>query len=159
MKKPFILLVIISAVFLSESFAQDSGSGSTYTNAIGIKFYPAGISFKHFLSGNNAVEGIGYFYNRGTRITGLYEIHNDLPGVDVEGLKWYVGPGAHIGFINSNYGGGFSLGVDGVLGLDYKVAEAPINVSLDIQPALELGSYSGPNRLNIWGGVGVRYTF
>lgn len=159
MKNLIVILLALLSFTISNSYAQDSGSGSSYKNAIGIKFYPAGVSFKHFLSGNNAIEGIGYFYNRGTRITGLYEIHNDLPGLEVEGLKWYVGPGAHIGFINSNYGGGFSLGVDGVLGLDYKVAEAPINVSVDIQPALELGSYSGSNRLNVWGGIGIRYTF
>ena len=51
--------------------------------------------------------------------------------------------------------GSLSIGVDGVLGLDYKFSGAPINVSLDINPYLELNH----PYLDIWGGLGVRYTF
>lgn len=158
MKKAVIIVFPIIFLFGLKSNAQDNSSESnSYVNAVGIKFYPGGITFKHFINTKNAVEGLGYFYNRGTRITALYEIHNDLPSL--EGLRWYVGPGAHVGYFNHNYGGGIALGVDGVLGLDYKVSEAPINLSLDVQPTLDLGSYSGANRLSIWGGIGIRYTF
>ena len=154
MKKTTLILFLFSILFVGSIKAQ---TGSSYTNAVGIKFYPGGITFKHFLNEKNALEGIGYFYSRGTRITGLYEIN--YPISEVEGLKWYIGPGAHLGFFNSNNGGGVSLGVDGVLGLDYKIAEAPLNISLDIQPALELANSKTDNRLNVWGGIGIRYTF
>ena len=57
---------------------------------------------KHFFNGgNNAGELIGYFYKDGFRLTGLYEIHGDINGAP--GLKWYVGPGAHIGFYDAGY--------------------------------------------------------
>ena len=49
--------------------------------------------------GNNAGELIGYFWKLGARFTGLYEIHGNL--ADAAGLKWYIGPGVHIGFYNT----------------------------------------------------------
>jgi hypothetical protein len=38
------------------------------------------------------------------------------------------------------YRGG-AVGIDGVLGLDYKFNGAPINMSLDWQPSFEFGDY------------------
>lgn len=96
-----------------------------------------------------------YFWNKGTRVTGLYEIHGDIAGA--EGLKWYVGPGAHLAFYNSNYGGGAVIGVDGVLGLDYKIKGIPLNISFDWNPNVDFGSTNGFNAGA--GGLGIRYTF
>jgi hypothetical protein len=124
---------------------------------LGLKFYPTGVTLKHFLTGNHALEGIGYFYNYGTRITGLYEIYGDIN--NAPGLRWYIGPGAHVGFYNTKYGGGSSAGVDGVLGLDYKVTNAPLNLSLDWQPSFEFGDNFNNGFSGGWGGFGVRYTF
>ena len=157
MVKRSLIVLFACVLFLGSKAQKAIADGLDYTNAIGVKFYPAGISFKHFIDGKNAVEGLGYFYNRGARFTALYEIHNDISALD--GLKWYLGPGAHVGAFNSKYGGGVALGLDGVLGLDYKFADAPINVSLDFQPSFELLNYYGDNRLTIWGGIGVRYVF
>jgi hypothetical protein len=36
-----------------------------------------------------------------------------------------------------------TIGIDGVLGLDYKFNGAPINVSIDWQPSFEFGDYVG----------------
>lgn len=136
--------------------------GSSYETAVGVKFWPGALSIKHFTSDNRALEGLANFWTNGFRFTGLYEIHGDIEGA--EGLKWYVGPGAHIGWYNGDWhrgdnyyhDGGFSLGVDGVLGLDYKFNGAPIAVSLDVQPFLELINHP---YLGVWGGLGIRYTF
>jgi hypothetical protein len=95
---------------------------------------------------------------------GLYEFHYDIEGAP--GLKWYIGPGAHLGFYNDRYydrryyngdGSGSYVGLDGVLGLDYKFDQAPINLSLDWQPSFEFGVNRG--FIGSWGGLGVRYTF
>lgn len=132
--------------------------GGNYKTAVGIKFWDgAGISFKTFIIPKNAVEVIGYFNRFGTRITGLYEIHKNLEGAP--GLKKYVGPGAHFSFYNYKgyYGDKAIAGVDGVLGLDYKVRRAPLNLSLDWQPSLELADGRGFS--GSWGGFGIRYTF
>ena len=158
MKKTLCLLLVITTLFTLNASAQSMGS--SYQTAVGIKFWPGAISVKHFIAGNTALEGLGNFWDRGFRFTGLYEIHGDIN--DVEGLKWYVGPGAHLGWYNGTYyhghdygSGALSIGVDGVLGLDYKFNGAPIAVSLDINPYLELNH----PYLDIWGGLGVRYTF
>jgi hypothetical protein len=159
MKKLTILFFVLF-IFL-QADVRGQAMGNNYRTALGVKFYPGAISFKHFIQPNRAVEALGYFYNYGFRFTGLYEIHgniNDLPG-----LKWYIGPGAHIGTYNNawhrRYGyhdTRMAIGVDGVIGLDLKINKAPINISLDWQPSLNLVGYtyfeSG------WGGLGIRYT-
>ena len=132
-----------------------SYSSTSYQTALGVKFYPGAVSIKHFVNNQAALEGLGYFWERGFRITGLYEIHGDINGAP--GLKWYIGPGAHVGFYNTKHGGGSSFGVDGVLGLDYKINSAPINLSLDWQPSFEFGD--GRGFTGNWGGFAIRYTF
>lgn len=155
MRKVFVLAAVL--FFTTTAMAQSkSQNSSSYKTALGVKVWDGGgISFKHFVSDKNALELIGYFWNRGTRVTGLYEIHGDINGT--KGLKWYIGPGAHIGFYNTKYGDGVYAGVDGVLGLDYKFKGAPINMSLDWQPSFEFGDNRG--FVGSWGGLGIRYTF
>ena len=153
----FILLIILMAV---NAFSQSMGR--SYKTALGVKFYPASISIKHFTSNKVALEGLGYFWNYGFRVTGLYEIHGDIN--DAPGLKWYVGPGAHIGVWNDNHKDHYNnddeayFGIDGVLGLDYKFNKAPINMSVDIQPHFNFGS-NGQSGFDVWGGLAIRYTF
>jgi len=155
MKKGFLTVLALLAILFSQAQSKSS-SGSTYKTALGVKVWDGGgISFKHFVSNKNALEFIGYFWNQGTRITGLYEIH--MPISDASGLQWYIGPGAHIGVYNTKYGDGAFIGVDGVLGLDYKFKKAPLNMSLDWQPSFEFGDNRG--FVGSWGGLGIRYTF
>jgi hypothetical protein len=155
MRKVLAIIILLSIASLTQAQSKSS-SGSSYRTALGVKVWDgAGISFKHFVSDKNAIELIGYFWNQGMRITGLYEIHGPINGVN--GLQWYIGPGAHIGFYNTKNGGGTFAGIDGVLGLDYKFNGAPINLSLDWQPSFEFGA--GRGFVGSWGGLGIRYTF
>ena len=157
-----ILTIVLLAVALTcTQLSYGQAMGSSYRTALGVKFYPGGITIKHFTQSDRALEGIAYFYNYGFRFTGLYEIHGDINGA--EGLKWYVGPGAHIGAWNDDWDhkypdrdGGLQIGIDGVLGLDYKIKGAPINLSLDIQPFFNIATYT---YFDVWGGFAVRYTF
>jgi len=162
MKRLLAVLLISGAFLATPGHASAQSMGSDYQTALGIKFFPGAISVKHFIGGNNAIEGLGYFWDHGFRFTGLYEIHGDINGAS--GLKWYIGPGAHIGVYNDAWAynnhvynsGSLSLGLDGVLGLDYKISNAPIDLSLDFQPSLELVNYA---YFSGWGGLAVRYTF
>lgn len=167
MKKHFFFLF---AAVLSTTLALAQPKGTSYKTAAGVKFYPGAITVKHFIKNKEALEGLAYFWSHGFRITGLYEFHGPINGAP--GLKWYAGPGAHIGAWNARwrdeyrdyYNRQYSrtyVGIDGVLGLDYKINGAPINLSLDWQPSFNLGNgpgeyygfYSG------FGGLGIRYTF
>ena len=160
MKKIIVLLSIIFCGLWAQS--QEMNTGTDYTTAIGVKVYPGAISVKHFIKNHTAIEGLGYFWQYGFRLAGLYEIHNNINGV--EGLKWYIGPGAHVGFYNTAWAKdypsretGVTIGVDGVLGLDYKIKGAPLNLSFDWQPSFNLVGYSYFE--GGWGGLGLRYTF
>jgi hypothetical protein len=155
--KKFFLAAFLFATVAGNAQSRTMNSTS-YQTALGVKIWDGGgITLKHFVASNKAVEGIAYFYNRGIRFTGLYEIHFDISSAP--GLMWYVGPGAHIGFYNDKYyhENKAVLGIDGVLGLDYKFNSAPINLSLDWQPSIEFASSFGFN--GNWGGLGIRYTF
>jgi hypothetical protein len=156
-----LLLFFCGSLSAQRKSSSRQSASQDYTTALGVKFYPGAISLKHFVNDKNALEGIGYFWERGGRITGLFEIHGDISGA--KGLKWYIGPGAHIGFYNAwyynnkNYNRGTYFGIDGVLGLDYKVNNAPLNLSLDWQPSFEFGY--GPGFTGNWGGFAIRYVF
>ncbi|HSU28540.1 MAG TPA: hypothetical protein VLJ68_09180 [Chitinophagaceae bacterium] len=154
--KKFILFMGVFLIFFANANAQSrSTNSSSYRTALGVKIWDGGgISLKHFVSGNTALEGVGYFWRQGFRLTGLLEIHGPVSGAP---LKWYIGPGAHIGFYNSKFGGGSFIGIDGVLGIDFKCRAAPLNLSLDWQPSFEFGDNRG--FAGSWGGLGIRYTF
>ena len=157
------LIIVLSFVLLAAtSFAQETQPGSDYKTAVGLKYYPGAVTVKSFIKQDVALEGLASFWNYGTRFTGLYEITKNITGVD--GLKWYVGPGAHIGFWNDSWknkyptrDGGIMAGIDGVLGLDYKINNAPIDVSLDWQPSFNFIGYNYFE--GGWGGIAVRYAF
>jgi hypothetical protein len=150
------ILVLLFAIFLTVSSVQAQTTGSSYKTALGFKFPPTGITVKHFITDKHALEGIAYFLTYGARITGLYEIHGNIN--QAPGLQWYIGPGAHLGFYNNKNGNGTALGIDGVLGLDYKIDSAPINLSIDWQPFLEFGNFKNSGFIGNVGGIAIRYT-
>ena len=95
MRKLLLILLIVTASITAN--AQRSTGSYSYKTALGVKVWDGGgISLKHFFNAKNAGELIAYFHRRGFRLTGLYEIHGPISGAP--GLKWYIGPGAHIGF-------------------------------------------------------------
>lgn len=160
MQKIFITLLFIAICFVVH--AQQDSTSNDYKSAVGLKFYPGALTAKTFIKTNAAVEGLFSVWNYGVRLTGLYEFYHDITGVD--GLKWYVGPGAHVGFWNNHWKNkfptrddGVMIGVDGIVGLDYKIKDVPVDVSLDWQPSFNFIGYNYFE--GGWGGLGVRYTF
>jgi hypothetical protein len=159
------IIGIASVLLVMSNYLQAQAMDRDYRTAIGVKVWDGGgLSIKHFTHEKAALEGIAYFWDDGFRIAGLYEIHGDIGGAP--GLRWYVGPGAHIGFYdtdnndNDNDNDGTDdtyFGIDGVIGLDFKFNKAPINISLDWQPVFEFGE--GRGFYGNWGGLGIRYAF
>jgi len=122
-----------------------------YETGIGLRLggLTSGITVKHFLNTNTALEGILSFGHGGVLITGLYEKQTAI--ATAPGLYWFYGGGAHLGFFDSDnnyyyykrngsvhyYGEGGSsavFGIDFILGMEYKIPKAPITVGLDIKP-------------------------
>ncbi|HEX8332632.1 MAG TPA: hypothetical protein VF622_08410 [Segetibacter sp.] len=153
------LLALLFLLSTSQSFSQQQ-SESAYQSALGLKF-SGGIaaSYKVFLTPTNALEAQTMFFNKGIRLIGLYEFHfYNIEGLD--GLAWYVGLGAHVGFYYARYKSTYNtildLGVDGVIGLDYHLKNFPINISIDWQPSF--GLLGKPGIQPQFGGLAIRYT-
>jgi hypothetical protein len=157
MKKAIVLLVLVGTVGMIRAGAQSkTTNGADYTTAAGLRLgYPFGVTVKHFIAPQGSVEGILGFWYGGINLTGLYEYHMDLS--DVSGLKWFIGGG--LDFTSWNHGGykGGAAAIDGIVGLDYKIAQAPIDLSLDWKPAVYFAGVSG--FYGSGGAISVRYTF
>lgn len=169
-KQPFLILacMLVFQVLNAQDFTLDTAAKkhpeqytSPYKKALGVKMYPSAISYKQFIRSNKAIETVGYFTLDGFFATVMYEKYT--PITDVENLSWYVGYGGHLGLWsdewkknNPSHSAGIALGVDGILGLDYKIKNAPLNFSIDWQPSFNFvgGSYFHSG----WGGIGIRYT-
>lgn len=156
MKKTLLygfLAFVLLGLSYNSSFAQ-------YKNAIGGRFgFANGITFKTFVQKDRALDFILNFQSKSEysyfRFTGLYEIHNPINNAD--GLRWYYGFGGSLG--SSRYkptnDSELLLGVDGVLGLDYKFKDAPINLALDWKPTF----YFTPETDFYGEGLGLSFRF
>ncbi len=151
------ILVTVFVLFLFSSTISIAEESHKYKSGIGVRGgFSSGITFKHFLTNENAFEIIGSTHRRGILLTGLYQWY--APAFDVKGLNWYYGFGAHVGFYDEhkkhwvyNY---MIVGANGVFGIDYKIENIPINVSVDILPRIDLLGNFG---LRMGAGLSVRY--
>lgn len=150
----FLISIFVMSCMLASSQSTVLSPKQSYTSAVGIKFFPLAVSLKHFVAPTKAVDLYAYF-NEGTRITGLYEWHGSLSNTG--NLKWNLGPGMHVQFYDYEHGGGTNIGVDGIVGLEYKIAKLPLAISMDWQPSLEFSSKS--TFAGGWGGIGGKFTF
>lgn len=141
MKKIFCCLLLCAGLFLFNNVsAQD------YKTGLGVRLSSAGamvnnsISLKHFLNDRAAIDAL-FSFGDPLALGALYEVHRPLAE---SGIKWYYGGGAYLAFVktydvnkqrnetNTNFG------AQGVIGLDYKFANLPLNLSLDWKPELNL---------------------
>jgi hypothetical protein len=143
--KRIIFLVVLSISTISKS--------QSYKMAIGLKGgYPSigGLNFKKMLSKSTAAEISIGGYEGGLVTSGLFEIQKPLP--ETAGLFWYLGFGPTFGSSNNS----LLLTANGVLGVDYKFQDLPLNIAIDTGPVMQL---IGKKNLFSWGGgLAVRYT-
>lgn len=101
---------------------------------------------------------------------------NKVAGESASGLEWYLGVGGqlrnHVYYYNYRYKvkgsnnwvyvgeeriNNFDLGVDGVIGLEYRFKDAPISVFGDVTLFMEV--LDDPFLFSFQGGIGLRYNF
>lgn len=139
-----------------------------YNTGIGIRgALGPGLTIKHHIEPDVAIEGILSSWYRGVVVTGLYEQH--FPALGVDNLRWYLGGGAHVGFWTASNGrpvnnpwfaegnGGVAVGLDAIGGIEYTIPDLPINISADWKPGFNLIGYTG-----FWvsdAALSVRYVF
>ena len=138
---PFLFLVPARA----QDFVYDIGIGAR----IGLAY---GVNVKYFLKHHptrqphSALEGIFTTRFNGVNAAVVYEYHNGI--FDTEGLSMYLGGGAHIAVWNSEKvyweteKTGFNpyFGMDGIIGIEYVLADIPLAVSLDWKPCINFVS-------------------
>src|SRR5688572_11248767 len=143
MKKAIFPLLLIAAIgFTSTASAQD------YRTAVGVRLSNSSplinnsISLKHFLTENTAVEAL-FSFGDPLGLGALIEIHKPL---GEQGIRWYYGGGGYLAFqkvydpAKQKNETDTYFGAQGVLGLDYKFANIPLNLSLDWKPELNIVS-------------------
>lgn len=131
MKRIFFFFLIVF-IFLSGSRV----SAQDYRFALGIRLSSPdatlsnSVTGKYFITDRSAIEGIISFGNR-FGVGGLIEIHSPF---DVPGFKWFYGGGLYVGSGDKET----YLGPTGIIGLDYKFQNVPLNLSLDFKPELDI---------------------
>ena len=125
-----ILLFFVGILIVNAMLAQD------YKTALGVRLsndqamINNSISLKHFLNDRTALDVL-FTFSDPVAIGALVEIHKPISGT--ESLKWYYGGGPYVSFGNNT-----GFGAQGVLGLDYKFPNIPLNLSLDWKPELNI---------------------
>lgn len=158
----FVLCLMFAGVAQGQSLAG-------YNTGIGFRGgLASGLSVKHFLNEEAALEGIltSNFRYGGATITVLYEKHAHAFNLDK--LHWYYGFGGHVGrhpgadyYINhrnrSRYIGQrvLGIGIDGALGLEYYIGDIPFTIGADLKPYVNLNGGGG----NWDSALIVRYVF
>ncbi|OUJ71651.1 hypothetical protein BXP70_21465 [Hymenobacter crusticola] len=117
------------------SLGAQHAEAQKYITAAGVRLGKDnfGVTVQQRIYSKGTLEGIGIIRNREASITVLAEHHFGLLG---RSLNYYAGAGGHLGTEKNH--GGFG-GLDGILGLEYKVAFLPIDLSLDVKPSVEIG--------------------
>lgn len=140
-----ILLLIVSA---------DRAQAQEYKMALGVRLSSAqatvnnSISFRYFMRQDRALEAMASFDPGAIGL--LYEVYKPLG--NAAGFQWFFGGGAYAAFKGDDV-----LGAQGIIGLDYKFQQIPLNLSLDWKPELNLVDNVNFEAASV--GLAVRFTF
>ena len=138
MKKFFMMAVMLVSVLAVN--AQD------YNWAVGLRGgmdKNAGITVKKGMDGSAwDFTGNWYLGSEQTKLNvqGLYELQYALVG----SLDWYWGVGGHVGMWTTSNTGKLWLGLDAVIGLEFKFPTLPIAISLDYRPGFNFIPETSP---------------
>ncbi|MFA6758084.1 MAG: hypothetical protein WCR61_02020 [Bacteroidales bacterium] len=147
-----IVLLLTAIIITNGVFAQD------YTKAIGLRIGSSiGASYKQFMLPSQAIEGILDLDildsdKMKIKVTGIYQFYFD---VDIDGLSLFAGPGASAGIYVGD-SSGFLMAIDGMAGVEYKFRNAPIALSFDWNPKVQIITNAGFKPDNF--GLTIRYT-
>jgi hypothetical protein len=166
----YVRTLAIAVCLLAGSTLMHAQQGQT---GVGVRLgTDPGITVKHFVRENGAIEGILHTGYRGLLITGLYEWHTPLS--EPAGFKFYAGLGGHLGvfdhyvhvhhhYYHHHYDDVVysdthaSFGPDGIIGLEYDFTEIPLNMGLDIKPAIDF--HYGHAHTYVDGALSIRVLF
>ena len=130
-----ILMALLFTISVKAQDKQITSPAEDYKMALGIRFStkPAivnhSISFKYFFTQKTAGEVL-FSMVKPFALGLLVEQYQPLAGTS---LRYFFGGGVY-----SNFGSTRDAGLQGVIGLDYKIPAIPFNLSVDWKPELTL---------------------
>ena len=146
MKKVFLSLIAVAAL----SFGANEAKAQTpFKSALGVVFDGSdganvGIQFKTALQGPQALQLQAAFGDDWISLGADWQYERPFSGAD--GLHWYAGVGAQVGFITHDHVNDKTfIGLRPQVGLEYKIPTIPIAMHLDYKPYLGLNNNSGFN--------------
>lgn len=154
--KKLIFTIALALCISSGLFAQAEGS------TIGLRFgYPTEVSYQKGLNSTNRIElGAGFRsyagYYTTLSVSGVYQWVKDLSSL-ADGMAWYYGGGASIGFNSYSSKAYFPVTILGQIGIQYDF-NIPLRLSLDWRPGFQFLGHHYTNGF-VGDGVclGVRY--
>lgn len=165
LNKALIIFGVLTLAGMSAK-SQTLATSYNYQTAIGVRGVgTSGLTIKHFTKASTAIEGIIGFYPNAFSAAVLVERYQGA--FDTPGLRWYYGVGGHLATQSDvvNREGWYrrestalGLGVDGIFGIEYKIQEIPIALSLDLKPFFEVAT-DGDAFIALDPGLGVKVTF
>lgn len=146
--KKIITLTACLLLCAGSAFSQN------YTHAIGVRVGGSNgaITYKQHLQAGNAFEVMAWInWTSGFSAAGLYEwtmpvINNDF--------NFYYGVGGHLGV----YENAFAIGIDAIVGLEYKIPNVPLAFSIDYKPAINIIPSIDTNSFFDFA-LGIKFTF
>jgi hypothetical protein len=147
-----ICLIVISSLGIKSAFAQSKGFG------LGVVLgEPTGLAGKYWLENGNAIDfGLGYAFSSNDSRVNLhvdYLFHNYSAIRSAEKFVLFYGVGGRI--VTSDNKSAW-LGLRGVIGIDWFIKNAPIDVFLEAAPVFDIAPNTG---LDLDAGLGVRFFF
>lgn len=158
--RPFLFLFLFTSLIIgSQAQPYQIGAGLRLS-----EWY--GIQGKYFISSTKAFEVIISPVSKGMHISGLLEVHSGVKGVS--NLSFYGGIGPRIGlwadgrynpWWNDNWNGKdardyydrngnssegrFAVGMDMIIGMEYRIPALPLSLAIDWKPAVMLWGNPG----------------
>lgn len=169
------LLATLTIILISvgSSYAQ------YYANSAGLRLGgSSGITYKRFVTEVQAFELLLSWRDKGTQLTGLYMWNKPLNIGENEKFFFYYGGGSHFGYVKRSnkvlyYPGEessspsfyyedkayFSMGVDAILGIEYRFLSIPVTIALDTKPYFSFQGFRY-TRSDFWdSSFAIKYTF
>ncbi len=148
-------IITLVSVFV---FGVSALSAQNYSSSVGLRLGTSiGASYKTYMSTERAFEGIldlDIFEDNVMKLnlTGIYQFVFDT---DITGLNFYAGPGLSAGVYLGDENG-VLLAINGMAGVEYKIKNSPVSLSLDWNPKVQIITNAGFKPSNF--GLTVRYS-
>ncbi len=128
-------------------------SAQPYEHSVGVRAgYSSGIVYKAFFRHRStAIEGALLYNRHGFNLSALFEYHPEV--FRNKRIQVYVGGGVFGGEWDDE----FSVGIAGIVGIEYILRDYPLSFSADWKPMLNIFKDFEPDWLDF--GVSIRYHF